>query len=351
MAISADAVSAPRFANETIWGLVDDRAGHTTQTMGLITRLNASHAIKRIRYNAFARLPNLFNVSGLAHLSAESRAALKPPYPKMVIACGRRMAPILRAIKRASPSTVTIYMMWPDSLSGIDLAIVPAHDHPPADERVLVTRAPLTAITPEGLEAARITMQTRFAHLPKPWVAVCVGGSIKGMEFTPEDWREMIAEARRLAGDGSLLVTTSRRTGPATEALLQHEVKGACYLHVYNAGEYNPYTAFLACADAVCVSGDSLSMSVEATVTGKPVFIYTPEGASAHKHVAQHQILFEKNLARPLDDRARMKWRPDKHVNDAHMVVRAIYRRFPDVFKGAAPLHDNAERNDALLAT
>ena len=126
--------------------VVDDRAGHTTQTMGLITRLNASHAIKRIRYNAFAALPNLFNVSGLAHLSADSRFDLKPPYPKMVIACGRRMAPILRAIKRASPETVTIYMMWPDSLSGIDLAVVPAHDNPPADARVLVTRAPLTAI-------------------------------------------------------------------------------------------------------------------------------------------------------------------------------------------------------------
>lgn len=351
MAAGGDAGSAPRWAKETIWGLVDDRAGHTTQTMGLVTRLSATYAIKRMRYNAFATLPNLFNFSGLAHLSADSRRELTGPFPKMVIACGRRMAPILRAIKRASPETITIYMMWPDSLSGIDLAVVPAHDNPPEDPRVLVTRAPLTAITPEGLAAARTTMQTRFAHLPKPLVAVCVGGSIKGMAFTMEDWREMLAEARRLAGEGSLLITTSRRTGMDVEEMLQHEVKGACYLHLYDAGEYNPYTSFLACADAVCVSGDSLSMSVEATVTGKPVFIYTPEGASAHKHVAQHQILFDKNLARPLDERARLKWQPDKHVNDAHRVVRAIYRRFPDVFKGNAPLHDNAERNDALLAT
>ena len=339
------------WAEEAIWGLVDDRAGHTTQTMGLITRLNAPHAIKRMRYNAFAALPNAFNLSGMAHLAADSRAQLAAPYPKMVIACGRRMAPILRAIKRASPETITIYMMWPDTLDGIDLAIVPAHDNPPEDPRVMVTRAPLTAITPEGLEAARITMGPRFAHLPKPWVAVCVGGSIPGMKFTDDDWRAMLAHARKLAGEGSLLITTSRRTGVAVEQLLQHEVKGPSYLHVYHAGTYNPYTSFLACADAVCVSGDSLSMSVEATVTGKPVFIYTPEGASAHKHVAQHRVLFEKNLARPLDDAARLKWQPDKHVSDAHRVVRAIYRRFPQVFTGNGGADYNSESADALLAT
>lgn len=356
MATGADAGLAPHFANETIWGLVDDRAGHTTQTMGLVTRLNATYAIKRIRYNALAALPNLFNLSGMAHVASRSRGELRGPFPKMVIACGRRMAPILRAIKRASPETVTIYMMWPDSLKGIDLAIVPAHDNPPQSEKVIVTRAPLTAITPEGLEAARRTMQTRFAHLPKPMVAVCIGGSIAGMKFTLDDWRTMLAHARKLAGDGSLLITTSRRTGMEVEEMLQQEVKGACYLHLYDANAYNPYTSFLACADALCVSGDSLSMSVEATVTGKPVFIYTPESAKdtalgAHKHIAQHQILFDKNLARPLDHRARLKWQPDKHVNDAHMVVRAIYRRFPHVFTGSSHVDYNAERDDALLAT
>lgn len=342
---------ANHWADETIWGLVDDRAGHTTQTMGLITRLNASYTMKRIRYNTLAALPNLFNVSGLAHLTADCRRELSGPYPKMVIACGRRMAPILRAIKRASPETVTIYMMWPDSLTGIDLAIVPAHDNPPESEQVIVTRAPLTAITPEGLEAARKTMHTRFAHLPKPWIAVCVGGSIPGMKYTLDDWRSMIAHARKLAGEGSLLITTSRRTNMETEEMLAREVTGPCYLHHYDAGGYNPYTSFLACADAICVSGDSLSMSVEATVTGKPVFIYTPAGASAHKHVAQHQILFDRNLARPLDTRARLKWQPDKHVSDSHRVVRAIYRRFPHVFSQNGEAHYNAESDDALLAT
>lgn len=315
-----------------IWGLVDDRAGHSTQTGGLLARLGVPYSIKRIEYNMLAALPNMFNRSGMVHVNSASKRLLAPPYPKMVVACGRRMAPILRAIKRASPHTITIYMMWPDSLFGIDLAIVPAHDNPPQAPNVLVTHAPLTAITPEGLEAARRTMESRFSHLPKPWVGVCVGGSIKGMKFTLEHWRQMIADARSLAGDGSLLITTSRRTPVEVEQMLEQELTGACYLHRYSASGYNPYMSFLACADAMCVSGDSLSMCVEATVTGKPVFIYTPEHVTAYKHVAQHEVLIRKNLARRLTSDAKLHWRPDAHVSDAHRVVRAIRRRFPQVF-------------------
>jgi mitochondrial fission protein ELM1 len=326
---SADAAS-----EAAIWALIDDRAGHSTQTLGLADRLGVAYHTKRIEYNVLAALPNALNATGTWHLNAASKNSVRPPYPKMVIGCGRRIAPVLRAIKRASPNTVTVYLMWPDSLKGIDLAIVPAHDNPPNDPRVLVTTAPLTAITPEGLKAAERTMRSRFSHLPRPWVVVCVGASIKGMEFTSENWREMIARARRLAGDGSLLITTSRRTALATEELLENELTGSCYLHRYTAGAYNPYMGFLACADALCISGDSLSMAVEATVTGKPVFIYTPDHATAHKHAAQHQSLFDKNLARPLREKSSIHWKPDTHVSDIHYVIRALHHRFSHVFTG-----------------
>ncbi len=318
----------------TVWGLVDDRAGHSTQTKGLLARLGLPSEIKPLSYNGFAALPNLFNRSGTAHLTASSRALLKAPYPRMVIACGRRMAPILRAIKRRSPNTITVYLMWPDSLYGIDLAVVPAHDNPPQAANVLVTHAPLTAITPEGLAAAERTMISRFAHLPRPWIGVSIGGSVRGMVFSKDDWRRMITHARALAPQGSLLITTSRRTPMEIEQMLEEELSGACYFHRYSAGGYNPYMSFLACSDAMCVSGDSMSMCAEATVTGKPVFIFTPEHAHSKKHMAQHEHLFEKNLARPLDEKARISWRPDQHVSDIYRVVRAVRRRFPQVFEG-----------------
>lgn len=316
-----------------IWGLVDDRAGHSTQTVGLLEHLGVPYSKKTMHYNALAALPNLFNPSGLAHLTKESLEEIAPPYPDMVVAAGRRLAPVLRAIKRASPDTITIYLMWPDKINGLDLIIAPRHDNPPPYKNVIETSAPLTAITEKGLNAARVTFTQHVAHLPKPWIAVCLGAPIKGMEYTLDDWRSMIAKCQRLARKGALLITTSRRTPLEVEEMLEREITGPSYLHFYHAGSsYNPYTGFLACADAICVSGDSLSMCAEAVATGKPLFIHAPEHATAYKHLAQHQVFYDNKLAMPLDARARVGWQPEAGARDMEKVVAEIKRRFSHLF-------------------
>jgi mitochondrial fission protein ELM1 len=323
-----------------IWGLTDDRAGHNAQTIGLLERLQTPYQKVPIQYSWRAKLPNRLN-GPLTHLNADSRHFIQQALngsldimpPKMVVGCGRRIAPILRYIKQQSPETITIYLMWPDSTQGLDLIIVPAHDKPPLGDNIIETSAPLTAITPKRLDAARQTAYQHFVHLPKPWVSVCIGGSIGGMKFTLDDWRQMLARAQKLAKGGSLLITTSRRTPYEVEIMLAQEVTGPSHLHCYQAGGYNPYLGFLACADAICVSGDSLSMCADATNTAKPVFIFTPKNIQASKHTAQHQAFYDRKLARPLDDTARIGWQPELGNNDVEKVISAIKYRFEEVFE------------------
>ena len=71
-----------------------------------------------------------------------------------------------------------------------------------------------------------------------------------------------LLQAARECG-GSLAVTTSRRTGKQNEAILREGLNGVPLLFWDGKGE-NPYLGFLALADAIVVTDNSVSMVSEA---------------------------------------------------------------------------------------
>ena len=67
------------------------------------------------------------------------------------------------------------------------------------------------------------------------------------------------------------------------------------------AGE-NPYYAYLALADAVLVTADSVSMISEAAATGKPVHILELDGGNA-KFARFHRTMRNAGITRPFAGR------------------------------------------------
>lgn len=286
-----------------IWVLADDRAGNVAQCLGVAEALGEPFTVKTIAYDRLARLPNLLR-PGLVGVSAASRAALAPPWPRLVIAAGRRTAPAARWIKRrCGAKLVQIMDPGPPGRSGFDLIVSPAHDRlPPAANVLEVVGAP-HRVTEARLAAEAEKWRPAFAHLPRPWVAVIVGGATKNRPFTVEMARALGGRVAGLAADlgGSLLLTTSRRTGAAQEEALAACLPEPRLLHLYGRGGDNPYFGFLALADAVIVTGDSVSMCCEACASAAPVFLWAPEGWAAPKHARLHQSLYRGGYARPLD--------------------------------------------------
>src|SRR6185369_4221368 len=90
---------------------------------------------------------------------------------------------------------------------------------------------------------------------------------------------------------GSLMVTTSRRTGDRLAEAIEDFLTAPVYFYDWKDEDVeskNPFFAFLGLADAVIATGDSISMCSEACATGKPVYIYvTPEFpvAQASEHM------------------------------------------------------------------
>jgi mitochondrial fission protein ELM1 len=130
----------------------------------------------------------------------------------------------------------------------------------------------------------------------------------------------------QLAADakGSLLVSTSRRTGGAADDLLA-AISVPHHAYRYRDSGENPYLGYLALADTVIVTGDSASMCTEACATGVPVYVYAPPGFVTDKHRRLHQCLFDQGCARSLGPRLET-W-SYRALNSAETVAEEILRR------------------------
>ncbi|MCR6628773.1 MAG: mitochondrial fission ELM1 family protein [Magnetospirillum sp.] len=287
-----------------VWVLADDRAGNVGQCLGVAEALGRPFTVKAIRYGRLARLPNLLRGASLVGLAAESRAGLVAPWPRLVIAAGRRTAPVARWLKRqCGARLVQIMDPGPGGRDEFDLIAVPSHDGKGlAGANILsVIGAPHRVTAAKLAEAAEI-WRPRFSHLPRPWVGLIVGGSTKSREFTPAMARGLGERAGALAASagGSVLITTSRRTGTEAEAALLAALPEPRLVHSWQAGGDNPYFGFLALADALVVTGDSVSMACEACAAPAPVYLFAPAELVVPKHARLHAELYARGLARPL---------------------------------------------------
>jgi len=124
--------------------------------------------------------------------------------------------------------------------------------------------------------------------------------------------RELASLASRMAATtgGSLLVTTSRRTGDAAGTLIDAiDAPSRIFRWGEGGGDDNPYHGYLALADAVIVTGDSASMCSEACAGTGPVYIYAPKALTVAKHGRLHADLYEQGYSRPFAG-AFVRWTP-----------------------------------------
>jgi mitochondrial fission protein ELM1 len=262
-----------------VWVLTCHREGDNVQMIGLAEALGWPFEVKRIVYKRLELVPNLLFQTTLAGMDQRRSSRLEPPWPDLLIFAFRANENIARWIRaRAGGRTKFVVVGRPWSpLREFDLIVTTPQLCLPKRQNVLHNALPLHRVTPERLAASAQEWAPRFAHLRRPYLAVLVGGTsgpyVFGRQAARRLGREVSALSRRLGG--SVLVTTSARTSAAATRALWHAIDGPAYRHRWRSdGQPNPYFAFLALADRIVVTAESISMVTEACAAGKPVFMF-----------------------------------------------------------------------------
>ena len=262
-----------------VWVLASHRAGDASQVLALAEAIGWPFEVKRLAFRPLNILLAPPFVTSDAGLDRARSSALAAPWADLVLASGRENEPVARWIKRQSGGRTRIVQVgrpW-GPIAAYDLVVTTPQYRLPARPNVLLNAAPLHRVTQERLDAAAGRWSQRLAELPRPLIAVLVGGNSGPYALTRRGGRRLAAAAGAMAAErgGTLLVTTSSRTPRGAAQALAQGLTGPHLLYRWRKGDPdNPYFAFLALADEIIVTADSMSMVSEALATGKRVHLF-----------------------------------------------------------------------------
>ena len=250
----------------TVWILTHSRLGDRQQMEKLAAALGWPSTVKQLVF----RPPN---VPLLARLLLDRGASdsLDAPWPDLVLCGEARTSVIARDLKQRSGGRIKILCLGRPAgdPAQFDLVLTTAQYRLPKAANVVELALPLVveAPAPSG---------DGVPDLARPVTTVLVGGTA-----VPERLDD--AAASSLARDllahqqktgGTLLVVTSPRTAAEAGAALARALPLPHIVHLWRKGEDNPYRRFLALADEVVVTSDSVSMVADALAAEKKVSVY-----------------------------------------------------------------------------
>ncbi|MGE4480726.1 MAG: mitochondrial fission ELM1 family protein [Acidocella sp.] len=254
-----------------------DLAGLRSQALGLAEAAGLTPDFRPLRFRApWRHIPTNFWFNPRWAVGAQLFAS---PLPPVVIGAGGAGARVAAALR--GPGVKAVAIQHPRmALSRFDAILAGRHDGIEGPN-VIVTRTALHRVTQARLAAQKELWAPRFAHLPRPLVAVLLGGSNGRYRFEAGEASILAAQLAGMMRQGAgLMLTPSRRTAPEVVAILRAALEplGAW---IWDFTGDNPYFGMLACADAVIVTADSVSMVSEAVATAVPVFLARLPGKSS----------------------------------------------------------------------
>ncbi len=291
--------------------LSEGYAGLENQALGLGEAAGLTPATCRIApRGVWARLPARFWPAPLSAVDG-----LETLGDGLLLSAGGTAGAVAASLRRRDRRAVVQVQNPRMPLDRFDLVVANRHDEI-AGPNVISTRTALHRITPARLAGADADWRPvlRPFAAGRPLLAVLLGGSNGRLRLDQPTARRLAADLARIVADQgvAVAVTPSRRTPPDALAALRQAVPPE-HAWIWDGGGANPYVGLLACADAILVTADSISMVSEAVATRAPVMVAGLPGRSRRIGLfldalrASGRIRFfrgrlERFDAQPLDD-------------------------------------------------
>jgi hypothetical protein len=179
---------------------------------------------------------------------------------------------------------------FPNVEKFFDLALLPIHDRPPKNSKVVSLFGIPTTITDEEIKEASHRLSQKLAletNGTGKRIALLVGGNSRRLRMKPRLMKDISRilldvcsgsegvdnQVKTKNGVCEILLATSRRTPRKVEEVLNNSLGDKSFAHLLWAKNYpeNPIPGILGLSDLVLVTEDSFSMLMEAVHSGRPV--------------------------------------------------------------------------------
>ena len=272
------AAETPRPASPRIWLVLGDKLGDNAQVEAIADALGLPCERKTLRFKPAYRQGKPAFKASLYHVDPEASDRLEPPWPDLVLTIGRRPSMAALWVRRQSGGRARLVLIGRPKRHAEEFDLIVSTPQYLIPERPNVVRLslPLMRADPAAIRAEAARWEDRLGALPRPLTAVLVGGPTKPFRLDAGVARDLVARvAESLGQSGSLFFSTSRRTPPEVVEALAAALPANAELFSWQPDRPdNPYLALLGLADRCVVTGDSMSMMVEALRAGRPLVIY-----------------------------------------------------------------------------
>jgi mitochondrial fission protein ELM1 len=260
------------------WLLLADKRGDNAQAEALASALGWPFERKQLVVRPEWAVAKPKVAPSLDALDLERSDPLAPPWPDLIVTFGRRPSMAALWVQRASAGRARTVLLGKPSghLADFDLVIASSEVQLPPVPNAVAIVLPLMEISERDVAEAVGAWKPTLDALPRPLIGVLVGGPTGPFAFDAAATQRLLALLRRIVQRGGTpYVTTSRRTPPAVvDAIETQRPPGTRWFRWAPDAPDNPYRALLGAADGLVVTGDSISMLVEAVKLRRPVAIF-----------------------------------------------------------------------------
>ena len=249
--------------------LTDGKAGHENQSKAFARALGCDFDLVEVHFKSklAKALSYVLDRLGVYRLSLLDRrdgedAAATSPYAAVIgTGSGTFYAAKAMARKLGVKCGVVLYPRG-YRIATFDCVLAPAFDNPAKAPNVIEIPANLVANDAAFYEKGVAAFRERTQVVPD--VAVIVGGPNKCSTMTADWMKARLDEI--FAQPGAKAVTTSRRTPPEVEAVVDSYPWD--YRLIYSKDHFNPIPAFVQLAKRLYVTAESTGMLSEACTFG-----------------------------------------------------------------------------------
>lgn len=260
----------PETNTAPIWVLLGAKHGDNQQLLAIAEALNLPFRTIALQFNRLVRQAPV--LLGASRLSWHTDVPLEAPWPRALLAAGRKSVPAARWIRQQSGGrTRLIHVNRPWApLAWFDLIVSTPQYALPERPNVLANLLPFVRVPKDAMPHAALPIES--AALPRPWTGVLVGGKSRPFVLNDNGAADLAKTVNALVRKtgGSAWILGSPRTPSAAMQIVEQDLTVPSHVVRWGQGE-NLYGAVLDLVDSFVVTSDSASMLTDALLTGRPV--------------------------------------------------------------------------------